>query len=131
MSDESAATSPETDDRRFSPGLVLLGAGCSILFAIPLASVTAAMFRFPVPFAGYLSGVDAVVPAAFAALFYICLGGFLVLGAAGIVMGILVSVFATRFDDGSRVGLVLFGSAIVAELGVFVMAVLDKLIGNW
>lgn len=131
MSNEPSHAASDSKDSPVSLGQILLGTTSSIFFAIPLAGFTAIVYRFPVPFAGYLSGPDAFLPAVMAAVFYICLGGFIVLGAAGVVMSLLVGACAPQLDDGPRLGLVLLGAAAIAELGVLVMAVLDKIIGNW
>ena len=43
-------------------GSMARGAGLSIVLTFPLAALIAVMFRFPVPFAGYQSGMDAIGP---------------------------------------------------------------------
>ena len=102
----------------------------AIAFSFPLAGLCALLYRFPVPFAGYQSGVDWILIAMFASVFYGLLGGFVVLALGGYIGG-LVAISLGKGNDRRTHRFVLVGSTIVALLGVFTLAILDKLIGPW
>ena len=67
------------------------GAVYGVVGTLPLVAVTALVFRFPVPFVGYMSGPGAIMPTLLGALFYgVFFGGFAVqalLGGAGGLVG--------------------------------------------
>lgn len=96
-----------------------------------MAAACALVFRFPVPFAGYMSGIDAVRPALSAVWFYgASLGGFLVQA----VLGGLAGVLAQRCAAGDRqrtLRLCLVFSVVGSAVGVFALAILDQIIGPW
>jgi hypothetical protein len=106
------------------------GAVLAIAFSFPLAGLCALVYRFPVPFAGYQSGVDSILMAMFASAFYGLLGGFVVLAVGGYVGG-LAAINLGKGDDQRTHRFTLLMSTVVAFLGVFTLAVLDKLIGPW
>lgn len=109
---------------------MLLGALWTVALPFPLAAVCALLYRFPVPFGGYVSG-PAAVPGAFVAIiFYGILGGFLALLVAGALGG--AAAHALGRPDVRRVRrLALAFAAFIALAGVGLLAVLDKLIGPW
>ena len=109
---------------------VIKGAIIGVLGSFPLAALCALVFRFPIPFGGYMSGTEAVVPTMIAVLFYGALGGFGVQALLGGLGGFLGARYAPPDKTRIRthaVALSLAGSAI----GVFVLAILDKIIGPW
>lgn len=55
---------------------ILLGAGITVVMAFPVAGLLALVYRFPVPFAGYVSGFSAVGYAMGGVVIYGLLGGF-------------------------------------------------------
>jgi len=106
------------------------GGAWAIGLAFPFAAVCALLYRFPVPFAGYESGLAAMPRASLAVVFYGLLGGFpvlLVVGALGGVAGHVIGGTDVR----RVLRLTLAFSAMTALLGVVFMAVLDKLIGPY
>jgi hypothetical protein len=109
---------------------VLWGALSAMIFAFPLAAICAIVYRFPVPFAGYVSGILAVPYVIMGAFFYGMLGGFPVLGAAGALAGWLAHQRAQSDPRGARRLAITFG-ALPAVAAVTLLAVLDKLIGPW
>jgi len=133
----SPATDTETKSNELTPSptaswrLALTGATWSVVSTFPIAAITAFLFRFPVPFAGYLSGINAVLPAMIAVLFYgVLLGGFVLLGALGAIGGLVAA--ATFKSDQRRCGLVArLWAMLVSMTGVLILAVLDKIIGPW
>jgi hypothetical protein len=107
-----------------------LGALWSFAFAFPAAALVAALYRFPVPFAGYVSGFGAILEVLFAVIFYFLVGGFIVLGGLGAAAGMLA--YRLHRPDGQSVRRWILGfAAAVAVLCAVVLAILDKLIGPW
>ena len=97
----------------------------------PLLALCALVFRFPVPFGGYLSGPEAIVPAMMGLVFYgVFFGGFLVQALLGGVGGFLDEYFGAT-DKGRVARLCIVFSSIGASVGVVALAVLDKIIGPW
>lgn len=109
---------------------VLRGSLWAAALAFPIAAVCALLYRFPVPFAGYETGLAAMPGALVAVVFYGVLGGFPVLLAAGALGG--AAAYVVGRPDARHVRrLALAFAGLVATLGVGFMAVLDKLIGPW
>lgn len=109
---------------------VLRGSVWATLLVFPLAALCALIYRFPIPFGGYLNGPAAVPMALMAVIFYGLLGGFPALLAAGGIGG-AVSYIVGRPDPQRIRQLTITAAAIVAFVSVVVLAVLDKLIGPW
>ena len=102
----------------------IVGAGICMAATFPLAALTALLFRFPIPFGGYASGIDAVVPALLAIAFYGPLGGFIVQA----ILGGIAALLAAR----STAGRTPFVFATAAALpGVLLLSILDWIIGPW
>lgn len=109
---------------------VLRGALWAVALAFPFAAICALLYRFPVPFAGYETGLIAVPGALVAVVFYGILGGFPALLAAGALSGAAAHTLGR--PDVRRVRwLTLAFAGLTALLGVGLLAVLDKLIGPW
>jgi hypothetical protein len=104
----------------------LLGSLLAIAASLPIAAMTALVFRFPIPFGGYVSGPDAVLPSLYAAAFYGMLGGFLVQG----LLGGTAALVARR--TGNRSGIHSGMAAVIAAVpAVLILSVLDWIIGTW
>ena len=113
---------------------LLKGVLFAIIASFPLAAIIGLLYRFPVPFAGYMSGVGALIMAPQAVLFYGILGGFVVLGVGGAVAGLLVSRFvsdAAKGERGRKNRLIAAYASLFTLLCLLVLAILDKLIGPW
>ena len=107
------------------------GATWAIVSAFPISGFLALVFRFPVPLAGYLSGIDAVVPAMVAVLIYgILLGGFLLLGGTGATIGYFAEKWNTTNPKVGRwvVAVTCMSSTLIY---LMILATLDKWIGPW
>lgn len=89
------------------------------------AALVAVAYRFPVPFGGYASGLDDALTAAAASLFYLILGGALVLGVLGAVTG---ATLASRRRAGM---LTAVAGLAFAVLGAVSLALLELVIGPW
>lgn len=109
---------------------VLYGMLWAVGLAFPLAALCALVYRFPIPFAGYESGLAAMPLALVAAVVYGILGGFPALMAAGALGG--AAAYGIGQPDQRRVRwLTVTFAGLAALSGVALLAVLDKLIGPW
>ena len=106
---------------------LLAGAAIAVAATFPLAAIVALVFRFPIPFASYMSGPRAVVPALFGAAFYGVIGGFVVQALLGGIAGVM----ASRSGAPDRRRAVLTYSVLAALPGVLILSVLDWIIGPW
>jgi hypothetical protein len=110
---------------------ILLGAGITVVMAFPVAGLLALVYRFPVPFAGYVSGFSAVGYAMVGVVIYGLLGGFPLLALLG---GLAGAVAARRMDSGEgklQWKWLLLPSLIIDLAALFCLAILDKIIGPW
>jgi len=107
------------------------GAIVGIVATVPLVMLCALVFRFPVPFAGYLSGPGAIFPALIGIFFYgVLLGGFIIQALLGGIGGFVAEFFAAPDKHNIKMLCIVF-STIGASLGVLILALLDKIIGPW
>ena len=138
VSDENPYSPPALNDASISDqkhdaGMVWAarGAGWSVIATFPMAGLIAFAYRFPVPFAGYMSGFRAILPAMFGVIVYgVFLGGLLVVALVGAFCGVITA----RSVDGAlhrKKRFVISMSFIVATVCVMLLAVLDKFIGPW
>ncbi|MUM23494.1 hypothetical protein FZI91_17560 [Mycobacterium sp. CBMA271] len=105
----------------------VIGSVAAIGFSPIAAALTAVVYRFPVFMTGYLSGLGAVWPAMFSAVFYLVLGGFVVIGGLGSAAGIA----AERLCPERAVPYTLGAAFIIALLGALSLALLEYVIGAW
>ena len=103
----------------------------SILSSFPFALLTAALFRFPIPFVGYVEGSTAVRLAVPAVLFYGLTGGFIVLGGVGALSGVLANRLGTADQPEIARRMTIVSAVVVSALSVVLLVFLDKLIGPW
>jgi hypothetical protein len=107
------------------------GAVVGVVATLPLVALCALLFRFPVPFGGYLTGPSAIAPALMGLLFYgVFFGGFVVQALLGGVGGLLAEYIGAP-NKGKIARLCIVFSSIGASVGVVALAVLDKIIGPW
>ena len=95
--------------------------------SFPLAALAALVFRFPIPFGSYMSGIGAVIPALFAAGFYGVIGGF----AVQAILGGAAGVMAARTGAANRRRAVLTCAVLAALPGLLILSILDWIIGPW
>lgn len=107
---------------------ILMGIFGTILFPFPLAMICGAVYRFPVPFAGYRSGGEAIGGALFGVLFY-GLGDFVVLGCLGAVSAVLAWILTESRPQNTR-RITLIFSFLCAALDVLLLSSWDKLTGH-
>ena len=115
--------------RRGNLRAALAGAICAIALSPVAAGLMAAVYRFPMPFAGYEGGWGSAPRAAVAALFYLLVGGVFVVGLVGGGAGTL----ARRLATGRRHPRLLWVSVVflAALAPAALLSVLDKIIGPW
>jgi hypothetical protein len=79
------------------------GAIVGIVATIPLVELSALVFRFPVPFSGYLSGPGAIFPALISIFIYgVALGGFIIQALLGGIGGFVADSLRHRTNTTSR-----------------------------
>ena len=109
---------------------VLRGALGTSVLTFPLAALCALVYRFPVPFTGYMSGPSAMPAAVFAVLFYGLIGGVVITWGAGALGG--AAAYYARRPVKERIDrLTLIIATVLAAIAVLTLAVLDKFIGDW
>lgn len=64
-----------------------LGSVAAIGLCPAAAMLVAVVYRFPIPLTGYENGLNAAWPAMIGAVFYLTLGGFVVVGGLGAIAG--------------------------------------------
>jgi hypothetical protein len=118
---------------------VLRGISWVFLWIFPSALAVGAIYRFPVPFRGYVSGaelfqegprgtMELIWMVLQAVLYYTAFGGVLILAVLGAIAG-LVGWRLGRPDD---VGRYVRNIALaLALLTAGVLSLLDKFIGRW
>lgn len=102
------------------------GIAWAVLGTIPVSGIVALTFRFPVPFAGYQSGLNSVIPAMMAACFYgLVFGGFMALG----ILAALMSWVATAWK--CNTWMIRLSCLTLACIYCLLLATLDWYIGPW
>jgi hypothetical protein len=108
-----------------------IGAISALISQFPVAFLLALIWRFPIPFSGYESGVLAAIRSLPGVIFLdILFGGFVVVPGLGAALAALICRFSKKKETELKricIGLGFF-TALIA--GIF-MAVLDKIIGPW
>ncbi len=102
----------------------------AVLTAPAAAAAVAGVYRFPVPFGEYARGPSAAGDAALASVFYLILGGAVVLAGAGAVVGWLAQRRTARGSWRSAT-LTMLGAFAVAVVAAVVLATLEYAIGSW
>lgn len=105
------------------------GAILGVLWTFPLAAICGAVYRFPIPFYGYASGVSALLLSLPAVLFYGILGGFLVQAIMGGLSGITAEYISNQDQKISK--RMKIYSLLAASPGVIFLSILDKIVGPW
>ncbi|MGE5519003.1 MAG: hypothetical protein ACM3VS_03675 [Candidatus Dadabacteria bacterium] len=100
------------------------------LLCFPLAAIVAFVYRFPIPFSEYESGISAVPKALGAVIFYTIMGGFIVIPILGWVAYLLGNQMGNADDKEQRKWQFIF-SLVFALSSIILMSVLDKIIGPW
>ena len=118
----------------------LKGIVVTTLGSFVMVIVFAYLLRMPVPFNPYngpfeqpsiytLGFLPVVKMLSLAWVFYMAFGGFVILPVLGAVTGILVG---NKYTESSRKNsLIVFWAFVVSAIPVFILSVLDWVIGNW
>src|SRR5262245_42034280 len=111
------------------PNAILRGALLPIAWTFPLAALTVAIYRFPIPLAGYQAGLSFIIPSLVGTALYGALGGFLLLALVG---GALAAAIRRQLPPEKSVAMPIHvASFAIGALGVGIMANLDYFIGPW
>lgn len=108
-----------------------IGALAAIIGAFPVSALFALMYRFPIPFAGYESGLGAAMRSLVAVLMYgIGMGGFVVLAVLGAGLAAIASrclPYASSSSQNPRA----VDTAIGVLAGVLAAVIVVGLLANW
>jgi hypothetical protein len=117
----------------FMKRIVTLGVSMAIVAIFPVAALTALVYRFPIPFCEYASGLSAVPMSFLAVLFYGMLGGFPALGIIGGLCGFVIASISIRrkWTDLSTHLYLTVSILIIDIMASTLLATLDKIIGPW
>lgn len=97
----------------------------------PSAALVGLSYGFPVPFAGKLSGWEAIIPSQFAVFMYgVFLGGFVVVALAGAIAGFLAKELCRDHPELQEPAAIA-SSLLVSFASVMLLAALDLFIGPW
>jgi len=118
----------------------LMGFATTVLASFLVALVFAFLFRFPIPFVGYIGLFAELSPYSIGVLktiksvviawwFYGILGGYLVLGISGIITGLYIGHKFSDSDNKNK--RIIIGSIAISAIPVFVLSLLDFVIGPW
>lgn len=105
----------------------VVGSVAAIGFSPITAALTAVVYRFPAFMVGYVSGLSALWPAMFSAVFYLIFGGFAVIGGLGAAAGIAVE----RLRRERAITYTIGASFGIALLGALSLALLEYVVGSW
>ena len=108
---------------------VKIGVVSSIVSVFPASSLVAFFYRFPVPFVGYSSGFEGALMSLPAVLFYLIIGGVVVVLIGGLSSALVFCRIGGSDDKMKK--------AIIASTGIInlatatIIANLEKIIGPW
>lgn len=108
----------------------LHGAVWCVLFSFPSAMLLVSVWRFPIPFRGYVSGLKHSGQAFLAVGFYGIIGGFVLLGVLGAIAGMITHALRPD-DEQEQKRLAHIITAAIALAATTLLAALDKIIGPW
>ena len=109
---------------------IITGAIAALVGMFPVAFLLALVWRFPIPFSAYESGLGGAVRSLLAVVFYGALGGFVLVPGLGAAAG----AFAFQLSKGNALKaqkLSITLGVLCAFVGGVFLSVLDKIIGPW
>jgi hypothetical protein len=109
---------------------ILLGIGVTIGFSFPAAVLLGMIYRFPIPFGGYVHGYEHAFMFLLSVLFYGILGGFILLALGGATAGFVGYRIGKRNEKRTKKITILL-SMLMAFLSALLLAMLDLIIGPW
>ena len=118
----------------------LKGTIIALASSLLVAILFAYLFRIPIPMGGYIgplgefstydSSIVEVLKAVFVAwIFYGIFGGFIILTLCGVITGICVG--HKYFDSGNKNRMIILWTVIISTVPVFILSILDYIIGPW
>ena len=116
---------------------VLKGIVTAIVSSFFIAILFAFIFRFPIPMGGYIGplgefssfGFDLVHSVLVAWVFYGVMGGFIILGLCGAVSGALIGRKYAKSNSKNK--MIVLGTVLISTIPVFILSILDYIIGQW
>lgn len=112
--------------------LILRGTLWPVALSLPIASFIALIYRFPVPFVGYVSGVDAMGVAWLGMLFYgVLLGGYVLVSSTGALVAWLIQIRWSGRSPRFLSAATFLGSVLVSVFYVVSLVCLEVFIGPW
>jgi len=104
-------------------------AALAVAMTFVWAELTALVFRFPVPFIGYMSGVDVLVYTPVAMLIYgVYFGGLLVPIALALLLYGITAIWSPALSPRARMWT---AANVGAFVSVMALSTLDYIIGPW
>ncbi len=118
----------------------LKGIAIALISSLFIAILFAYIFRIPIPFGGYIGpfgelssyniGVFGVLKSIiFAWMFYGLFGGFIILPILGAVSGIIIG--RTYQNSIKKNKMIVLWVTLVSAIPVFILSILDYIIGPW
>lgn len=118
----------------------LKGAAIALLASLLTAVLFAYLFRLPVPFVGYIGPfealgiydtpvLEALQGIVVAWVFYGVLGGFVIVPLCGALTGVAIGAKFAASDKKNR--LLVLWSGLAGVVPVFILSILDLIIGPW
>jgi len=116
------------------------GAIFALASSLLVALLFAYIFRIPIPMGGYIgpfgivstygiSVVDVLISVLVAWLFYGMFGGFIILPLLGAVTGECVGRIYAASENKNK--MILLWSFLISAIPVFILSILDHIIGPW
>ncbi len=118
----------------------LKGAIVALASSLLAALLFAYLFRIPIPMGGYIgpfgeistysiATVDVLKSVLVAWVFYGIFGGFIILPTCGAVTGVLVGRKYSKSKNKNK--MILLWSIVISTIPVFILSILDYLVGPW
>lgn len=116
------------------------GALFALASSLLIALLFAYVFRIPIPMVGYIgpfgivssysiSVVEVLISVLLAWVFYGAFGGFIILPLLGAVTGAIVGRIYAESESKNKI--ILLCSFLMGAIPVFILSILDYLIGPW
>lgn len=115
----------------------LRGMVIAIKDSLLMVVLFACLFRFPIPFIGYVGpfgevsaySIHMVVPLLIAWVFYGLFGGFFILASCGAMTGMIIGHIYSESDYKNR--MISVWTIVISTIPIFVLSILDFIIGPW
>jgi hypothetical protein len=105
------------------------GALSALISMFPAAFLLALFWRFPIPFSGYETGLNAAFKSIIAVVYYGLMGGFIIVPGLGALSGAAAYRISNDKTKANKLS-IRFGCLCALLLGIL-LSTLDKIIGDW